>query len=464
MQHPSIKWASLPIVLTLTIFILGLSLPSTPLAAAQSSPVRAIPILATVLPKIAAAYPDLGPAEDISDPLYVGLDPTGTRFVVMVNKGLTLYPCVYTLADDAIACFPYEASGRPLPIDEGLAAWSPDGTALVYHSDWARDYQDTDLMLWDIATGAQVVLTEDHYEGVMFPSDATPHSEDYAPFWSPDSQWVYYFSFNAGAEDWQNQLLVQRIPRTGGTPELVADLSGQVPNREFFYPKHVAVSPDGQTAVVVTNSYDLPPQVNLWQVNLATGEAVLWIDHAALYAATIPAWIEDPGLLGQEVLWSADGQTVILTLGYVAARLYSTAYTDLPPLNYALIDVATGTVRGIVDVAQWNDAASFNAQGGFQQFSPRFGLLTPDGQSLIYATFTLPPQPDDSLAVTFWSASLSAAAAPTELATLELPADVRLQGRKLTDRDLTQIAANGLALVQSDHPNSVYLFEFTMQP
>lgn len=428
--------------------------------------VTAIDVYSTVLPIIAAAYPDLVDADDLNAKAQVAgwtLSPDGTTLFILFdlrNGEREMQSCLYTLTDQAVVCRPHEAPTDLRDLPEGRLAWSPDGSHIVTHGDWILLADDPDLHLIEIDSGVVSNITNDGYDGNVFGSGEDAFFVDYAPFWAADSQSIYFFRLDRPSEAlWDMQLMNIRL--NSGEASVVADLSGVIDGATFAYPLQVAVSPDGQRVVILSSDMrDDEIGLSVYSVGLTTGITELWVSRETIYQLVVPTWSEDPRVYGRDVLWSADGRFVVVALDYEMRYDFAAQYAELLPMNYLIIEAASRQVRPLVDVSQFPDLETYNSMGGYFTFSPVLGLLTPDGQ-LVYATTEF--SQEDSRPLTFWSVPLTLDAAAVQLSTLEVSTGF-LSGRNpLQDRILGTIASNGVAMVQSGAApelQSAYLLQF----
>lgn len=429
--------------------------------------VTAIDVYSTVLPIVGAAYPDLVDVDDLSAKAEVSgwtLSPDGTTLFILFeqrNGQREMQSCLYTLADQSVVCRPYVSSVRQRDLLEGRLAWSPDDSHIVTHGDWFILPDDPDLSLIDVGSGVVNNITDDGYEDTVYSRGDEAYFIDYAPFWAHDSQSVYFFRITRpGERDWAVQLM--NIPLNSAEVTMVVDLSGVVEGLTFPYPLNVALSPDGEQVVILSShTTDISIGLNIYRVNLTTGNTELWLSRDTIYQAVVPSWSEDPWVFAHDVVWSADGRFVVVGLDYAVRYEFSTSYEELLPMNYLIIEAASGQVRPLVDIGQFPDMETYNSMGGYFAYSPVLGLLTPDSQ-LVYATTE--NSRDNTRPLTFWSVPLTLDAAPVQLSTVEVSPRFLSGGHTLQDRLLGTIAPNGMAMVQSNarpESTSAYLLQFS---
>ena len=173
--------------------------------------------------------------------------------------------------------------------------WSPDSRRVVVS---ARADGDADIFV--ILPGGETrQLTDDA-------------SDDVAPTWSRDGQWIYFASDRG--EEWQ----VYRIPSAGGTPEPVTVGGGVA----------AAEAPDGRLLVI------RPDKRGLWRLPIVDGE-VRDVRAERLAVNLSPAdWAN----------WSVVGDAV-----YVLERRYDRAASVV---RFGLADGSRQRVAEVMDVPE----------------------------------------------------------------------------------------------------------------
>ncbi|NDJ76003.1 MAG: hypothetical protein GYB65_07065 [Chloroflexi bacterium] len=136
--------------------------------------------------------------------------PDGSQIVFSSNRGGSYG--LYVVAADAVVPAEAGADAEPdttnqpedaAPLDAATLlydgadddkspAWSPDGTQLVYYSSSPEQLASGDVYIISVEGGAVV--------GDPVPFLVTPAAE-MAPVWSPDGEWIAYFSDAAGNYD-----------------------------------------------------------------------------------------------------------------------------------------------------------------------------------------------------------------------------------------------------------------------
>jgi len=176
---------------------------------------------------------------------------------------------------------------RPfLPADAVTAAWSPDGSRLVYHT-----YEPGDPMLVVDRTGAnarQILVS-------------TPGVHNHYPVWSPDGQWIYFTSGIQATSEYD----VWRIAPSGGKPERLTHHHSDV-----RYPTPI----DSRTVLYVSPAED------------GSGPWLWALDVERKHASRVSFGLEKY----TSVAASADGRRLVATVANPSASLWSVPILDHP--------------------------------------------------------------------------------------------------------------------------------------
>jgi dipeptidyl aminopeptidase/acylaminoacyl peptidase len=238
---------------------------------------------------------------------------------------------------------------------------SPDGArivVLVSRANFENDRFDSDLVLVDVATGAQRVLTYDR-DGLA------------EPRWSPNGDRLAFLARTGDPDDATEQIFV--MPMDGGDATPVSAAKNGV--EQFAWrPDGGAIayvspddrSPDGPLGphdngfTVGDNDYlkrSAPVASHVWIVDADGGPA------RRLTSGTwsVPA-SEPPGPPASPLSWSADGKSIAIT------HLENAVYGDSDRSTVEIVDVATGAARKLTSHA---------ALEGYPQISP-------DGSKVAY--------------------------------------------------------------------------------
>jgi hypothetical protein len=285
--------------------------------------------------------------------------------------------CVYTIANNALGCTPWPER-TPLA---HYVTWSPDGAYLAFATEFFRRFYEPDLWVYDVAASSFTNLTDDGLEGGILGLDGA--LIDYLPMWHPTNGDIYFFRTRDVGDD--RSLELYRISPAGGEPELIRDLTRDLPTLSVY--EQAAISPDGgQVAMIVLGNERDDPRNGVWLLSLGGfmrpgGELrqVLTLDD---FRANRPNWQEESMMMPQSLAWTADGSGLVV-IGQ--DPMYITGIS----MNAAYIDAQTGEVtllmdyRDVPDEQSWVTAAEGEAHSGSYRM-PRIGILSPDGKAFIY--------------------------------------------------------------------------------
>jgi hypothetical protein len=140
-----------------------------------------------------------------------GIDATGSGF------------CTWTTDSLTSSC----DGDLPAPVEARSIAWSPDSSAVAFSLGAPNRLVDSDIYLFDIATGTLTNLTDDDPDETgadavsAFTPPAGPVPIDRYPAWSPDGEHVV-FSRSMWGDDEASGVNLMTMPRGGGEPEELA--------------------------------------------------------------------------------------------------------------------------------------------------------------------------------------------------------------------------------------------------
>ncbi len=283
---------------------------------------------------------------------------------------MRLFLCmIATSAVCALATFASAtpAAGRTMTVDDlrndigvGAAQISPDGkqiVALTQRADLDKNRYVSQLVLIDVATGAQRPLTQGR-------------DDVNSPAWSPSGDRIAFIAQQGSGDDAQDQIFVMSM--AGGDP--VAVTASKTGVQQFVW------SPDGTKLAYVAvdeapkktgeAKFDNPFEVgdNDFLARNTPQPAHLWVVPAAGGDAkrlTSGSWSLPQGAFAAGIDWSADGKTI----GFSKAPDAITSHWNEQRLQF--VDAATGMVRDVSDRA-------FSS-------SP---LFSPDGSKVAYGVAT----------------------------------------------------------------------------
>lgn len=156
-------------------------------------------------------------------------------------------------------------------VDPLSLRWAPDSGAVAWTGNALRHYEDTDIMLFELAGGASVNLTDDAYEGPQLATAASQPDTmpvDVYPAWTPASQALVFARTDRLAPDRQPTDLMT-IPRSGGEP---AFLHAAHPALPLSVNTPIFVLADG-TVLYTVASYEIGDDTNgVWRLD-PDGEA-----------------------------------------------------------------------------------------------------------------------------------------------------------------------------------------------
>ncbi len=268
-------------------------------------------------------------------------------------------------------------AGENLPIRAETVAWSPDGTAVAFALDAIRMAYESDIYVYEVATGKLTNVTDDGAEGGLMDNlDIDPPGDD-VPVWSPDSQELAFVRSLRG-DDEPGTTTIMRIGRAGGEPTEVLRIGVEGP---FAVWMPMFWLPDG-TLVYAQSSVELSdPRNGIWTVDVDGGEPV--------QVAPGATESEIPGAMIVDVD-AGRGQAVVVAWMLANQR---GAGGDQP--LYWLVDLDTGEREPFPALPAEGDRAPTPVSAGY----------SPDGETILLAAlgdegFVLLALDPESLAVT----------------------------------------------------------------
>lgn len=265
----------------------------------------------------------------------------------------------------ALACaWPHPSAARTIDFPDlrsevsvSSPVISPDGKSIaivVGKNDFEKDQITNQLMLVDVASGAQRALTQGR-------------DDVNSPAWSPTGDRIAFIAANGTGDDATDQVYVMSMD--GGDP--VAASKSKTDVQAFVW------SPDGARIAYVaadeapkltgTAKYDNPFRVtdndflmrhvaqpaHIWTVSASGG------DDKRLTSGT---WSLPQGQFSESIDWSADGK-------YIAFQMVpDTVSADFDKGEIALVDVATGKVRPFGANSGWSGNPAFSPDGKMLAF------------------------------------------------------------------------------------------------
>jgi Tol biopolymer transport system component len=269
--------------------------------------------------------------------------------------------CLYAFANADKACFeaPDEYMGFPYAL-----AWSPDSAQIAFTENPIQLGYESDIWLFDVATGTFANRTDDGVTGVYRANDEIgPFTLDYLPMWDTSSGNLYFWR-SERVGDQQFTLKLYRLALDGGQEELVRDLSQDFRQElllfeyQSYYMDGIStISPDGSKLVMAVTSFEdiyNYPQNGLWLVDLTdeTAPPRQLADMAALQAA-LPGWQYIP-TTPAGLAWTAESAGVVLLAASNDIQL------EVNLVYY--VNVERGELTPLMDFSQFQDLELFYTQ------------------------------------------------------------------------------------------------------
>lgn len=275
-----------------------------------------------------------------------------TALLVVVSSGFIAATPAHTIG---------ESDYRQLVTVESPAI-APDGTralAVVKQILWDDDKRSSDLVLVDLATGAQTTLL-------------TNRSGLSDPAFSPDGKQIAFLAKDGTAKDSQTQIYV--MPSDGGGARAVT--SGKADIEQFAWrrdshafayaaadpqPKRSGADRFRDSFIFTTEpivARESPQPVHLFVLSLDDGTAT--------QLTTGPQSVAT-GEAQSTLSWSPDGKTIAFTL-VPNAILNDESYSRI-----AVVNVATRTVRTITGATAWEADPRFSPDGTHIAYSCAHG-------------------------------------------------------------------------------------------
>ncbi len=164
---------------------------------------------------------------------------------------------------------------HPSSIEADSIRWAPDSSAVAFSYDAWRMGVDSDIFVFEVATGETVNLTDDGYnDSLLFGDEDEPDTLliDIMPTWSPDSQSLTFARTDVLEETPGTDLMT--IARSGGEAELRAIVIDDFPGAVFFPMVSLA---DGSLLYSLVLSDLSEPDNGIWQLD-TNGESVQIMD------------------------------------------------------------------------------------------------------------------------------------------------------------------------------------------
>jgi hypothetical protein len=285
--------------------------------------------------------------------------------------------CTYAFDSAATSCTdaPSTYEGYPYAF-----FWSPNSASITFTEDPIQLGNESDIWLFDVASGEFNDLTNDNVEGSWVDVPTGTYWLDYLPMWSPEGDYIYFWRSEPVQVPITFTLQLMRIAPTGGEPELVRDLSQDLAGEllyfsaEYWFMDGVsALSPDGTKVAMILADVENPNEEatnGVWIVDLEdTSAAPRQIaDQTALQVGQ-PSWAaENFPLVPVGLSWKADSSSIVV-MTYNQDQ-------QVPLVVLYDINVASGEMTPLVDFSNVPDGDAYMNQpvseGGVEGVPMRF--------------------------------------------------------------------------------------------
>lgn len=293
--------------------------------------------------------------------------------------------CVYTFADETTTCHARPDDGRFSTGRYNLMAWSPDSAQLGLYEDLFMRALESDLWIFELASGTITNRTDDGFYGGFFRAEPEDNvTLDLLPTWNPATGELYFFrSVERHAlltDDTYLTTELYRLPPEGDA-EQVYDMTSAFTEPLTIY-RPAVFSPDGTKLAFLSLPRDVMtnPTAGVWVFDLETEtlEQVATMDDLR---GGLPEWDENP-LVPESLAWSGNEHLVVSSAGFpqYGTILFNNAY---------FISLADSTVTPLFDFsAVENERDVLDGEGEDVLFAlPRLGAVSPDGSAYWYLNY-----------------------------------------------------------------------------
>jgi hypothetical protein len=198
-------------------------------------------------------------------------------------------------------------------------SWSPDSTKLAVVGNPLRYLTDTDLWIVDFSAGTLTNLTDDHYQGKLFPPDQSMAgaSIEIQPTWSPDSKQIAVERTILDQTGNFGQSSISIIEVATGMVHDVTLLPGhEVYQRDIGSVLSMSWLPDQSALAVCLRHVKLESDFDgIWQVGVSDGK----LQQLVRVADALPAFQSVAGAAELFAIgpasWSPDGSSLLFWMG-----------------------------------------------------------------------------------------------------------------------------------------------------
>jgi hypothetical protein len=257
--------------------------------------------------------------------------------------------CIYTFADDEIACRLVLTQLEVLPVELN---WSYDARYVAFTENLYANFWESDIWVFDVAESYLSNRTEDlvyAWEQWLFSDE--PYMLDYGVTWHPRRDDLYFFrtdNTQEQAADLGQPLTLERIQPIEGDAETIMTLTDVWPQLSVsstgsnpFLSGTTAISPDGARMAVLAHGSETDDDRNgVWLLDLV-GEA----EPQQLTSLFFGGGLDGAETIANALDWTSDGAGLV-----VAAQEDNLNLLELVT-TFHYVDVATGAITLLVDLS-----------------------------------------------------------------------------------------------------------------
>ncbi len=291
----------------------------------------------------------------------LSLSPDGRWLAAYDASGGRL--CIYVAASLARG----RCAGLPDgPIETRSVAWSPNSARLVLTEDLFLRGHESDIWVFDRASGTLTDVTDDGVSGDVFLGHLRPKGGeaqlDVSPAWSPDGRTIVFARtpYTCGGTPPCADTSLYTVPARGGAARLLLDAERGMAFALFYGLRWTRA---GKILYTLASSRAHDPMTGVWVVG-ADGRGARRL-------------VKEDAKLGPPILAGATpGGDTALIYYFLAAEQYNT----IPGVSfYALLDTRTGVARPLKRIDK--------VEGTF--IGPYSAVFSPDGSRVLYVYRTL---------------------------------------------------------------------------